>query len=438
MNVPLKVFCKSGSDNIQVENGVECCDENSVVDNSLVYAIFSKLGKDIWFIIFRKVGMKNTKNLYISCKWWHDYITAQGYFDFLITHKLMKLFHMFINNTTFACSKNDQNKNNQMCMYVAAQSIENHFAKYMIDKIRDHESGFQFMKLNYRPDPFPQLNYDCIYCERCDRYHDSITEKMTQKTGQVHLCKKCNLVTCKWMVYLNHFEDEAIFLTHQQTLYKKNYLIDKSTEPAGYCDECTQLIKCSCDNVISNSLSLFCASKQCYKQNCNVWKCSKCVKSFFTPCKCCGLSMCSNCLKAIDFSFTKIEKGYPTPIGSEVCNWCIENKIKQCGKCNTRAVTNLLWKCKGCTKYFHKECFDVKTKCSLCKAGQKMPKEHRRKCGENLCESCYENIASHKCKTCLVPFQQGDCVLCERNISSHNKEECAKLRNNYCSTCSGN
>lgn len=388
-------------------------------ENANVYKMFSKLGKDIWFVIFKKIGMRNTKNLYISCKWLHDYITHQEYFDYLITHKLMKLFHMFRNNLTFGCGKNDEGKNNQMCTYVVAKNIETDFAKYVRDKT-------YYVKSDLHVTP------DFIYCERCEVYHDPIIFNIVPKIT-TQLCIKCNLITCKWNIENKANMDE--FYKISETLYKKSRQ-SKVEVNNGHCDDCLDLVKCSCGEIILNSFSLFCASNECYKQNCNVWKCHKCVLDFFTQCKCCSLYCCSHCIKEIDFSFMKVEKGILTPIGSKVCNYCIENKIKSCGKCSKAGLTNLLWKCSNCSTYFHKQCFDVRTKCSLCQKGQKMPKEHTRKCGENVCEMCYNlQIGKQICSVCNSSFEPVDCLICKRNLVGHNQNECLKKRSTECSVC---
>ena len=426
------------SDKFHKKQGV-CEEITPHLTNECVYNSFSRLPKDMWFMIFRKIGMKNTKNMYISCKWLYNYITNNEYFNFLMEHKMMKLFHMFINNMSFTCGKNDQGKNNQMCIYNYGKNIESHFAEYILNKITTeyiqtlHMTRTQAMKAN-----LPNLTSDFIFCEYCDRYHDTITDKITQNQRKIILCNKCKVVTCKWNISkvtssLN-IPGGAVNNARIE-MYGKTYC---KTYASDFCDDCIDWSQCDCGTQIEDSTKLYCSTKQCYKLECNSWKCYKCIKQEFTPCKCCGLSVCQNCLTETDFAFRKVEKGIPTPVGSNVCKYCISTKIKKCMKCNEHAITNLLWKCKHCTEYYHKSCFDVRTKCSLCKKGQKMPYEHVRKCGGNICENCFEQAIICKkqiCSKCSSFFEPNNCLLCERGINSHNKNECLEKRKSHCVNC---
>lgn len=394
----------------------------TTIDNKKTYELFSRVPKDMWFSIFRKIGMKNTKSLYISCKWWHDYITDHEYFNFLMDHKLMKLFHMFRNNTVFPCGKNDDGKNNQMCIYACGTKIENHLVKYILSKVsNENRAGL------------PDLQADFVFCEYHDRYHDTLAEKIVQNNTKIVLCDKCQLITCKWAV-------SRVTTTSNPTGDGRGlYLGYKTTSIRNFCDDCVTWVICSCGMKLQDSTRLFCASKDCYKMECDNWKCHKCIVAFL-QCRCCGLHVCNDCLVEIDFSFRKVEKGVPTPVGSKVCKFCVQNKIKQCGKCGEKAITNLLWKCQYCTEYYHKKCFDIRTKCSLCKKGKQMPYDHVRKCGGNICENCFDmnvlkkQLTCLNCNTTFLPDTK-ECLLCVRGIAGHDKSRCMETRKTLCAKC---
>ena len=404
-------------------------------ENNHVYKLFSRVPKDMWFLIFRKVGMKNTKNLYISCKWLYNYITKNEYFNFLMEHKLMKLFHMFRNNMTFSCGKNNDGKYNQMSIYVYGKSIESHFAEYILSKVIENHLGPQS---NAIKPSLPKLSSDFVFCEYCDRYHDTITEKMKQVVHKIALCSKCQIVTCKWNI-----SKESASLNNpggkvdaaRIELYGK---MNCKTYSSQFCDDCVNWSECECGSKVEDSTRLYCSTKLFHKMECDTWKCYNCFGDSFVECKCCGLYVCKDCLSGIEFSFKKLEKGLQVPVGSFVCKYCITNKIKQCMKCNEHTLTNLLWKCQYCTQYYHKQCFDIRTKCSLCKKGQKMPYEHVRKCGGNTCENCFQQIIIDKkksCSKCHIFFEVVDCLLCTRGIPTHNKFDCEYLRTVHCSNC---
>lgn len=368
--------------------------------------------------------MKNTKNLYISCKWFYDYITNCEYFSNLMEHKLLNLTRMFKNNTSFPCSQNEFGKNNQMCMYVCGQKIENYFAQYILTKIENLKD------LNVKE--LPNVCPDFIFCEYCDRYHDTIKERIDKKTLNLKFCPKCFLFTCNWN---SHSNDDNTDVNYWKFYYKMGPERLPSKEYCGSCNE-IESEKCTCGENVLKTKQFFCSSKECWKLQCDYWRCVKCFESSTTRCACCTLHFCNECITQNLHPFTKVE-GLIIPIGSKVCKHCISSKIKQCKKCNLWATGNILWECKLCSGPFHKQCFDNRTKCTLCKSGTKMPLEHVRKCGENICENCFVQEYK-KCTFCDKKYEKYDCLLCLRDIKhERDKIACNAMRNLFCKQCLG-